>query len=278
MLGFRRPEEPDDFESTVAGARVRVAQKAVGGSLCDRDFPKLWSDFKAHFAKAQHGKCGYCEVRVSGVCDGDVEHYRPKGALQELPQDRARLGKERSHSTRADGRELEWLCDRAYSWLAYEWSNYLLACPSCNQVWKQCLFPILESPRCIPPRETSWETPLLLSPFGSLNPVRHLRFTDLGSIEPREESPYGRATIDTCGLDRETLRMSRSEKAKQAYGLVAKLIEAQASPEVDEREEQKILKDIRRLGHPSTIHAGMVRSIVETETCVAWEELIGSND
>lgn len=52
--------------------------------------------------KAQHGKCAYCERKLVRT-DGDVEHYRPKAAVQQGRQD----------SPRVPG----------YYWLAYKWSN-----------------------------------------------------------------------------------------------------------------------------------------------------------
>lgn len=53
-----------------------------------------------------HRKCAYCESLVE---DFDVDHYRPTGAVAESP----------GHS--------------GYYWLAYDWTNLLPACRSCNQ-------------------------------------------------------------------------------------------------------------------------------------------------
>lgn len=51
------------------------------------------------------GKCAYCEEYTNP----DVEHYRPKGRVEE----------DKQHS--------------GYYWLAYEWSNLLPACELCNR-------------------------------------------------------------------------------------------------------------------------------------------------
>jgi len=48
-----------------------------------------------------HGKCAYCESRITTIYSGDVEHFRPKGG--------------------------------GYWWLAADWGNLLFACPFCNQ-------------------------------------------------------------------------------------------------------------------------------------------------
>lgn len=48
-----------------------------------------------------HGKCAYCESRITTIYSGDIEHFRPKGG--------------------------------GYYWLAADWDNLLFACPFCNQ-------------------------------------------------------------------------------------------------------------------------------------------------
>ena len=49
-----------------------------------------------------HGKCAYCESRITHVDYGHIEHYRPKAGPSGRPD------------------------------LAFEWSNLLLACGICN--------------------------------------------------------------------------------------------------------------------------------------------------
>ena len=56
-----------------------------------------------------HGKCAYCESRVSGTQPTDIEHFRPKGGVQE---NAAHPG---------------------YWWLAMSWSNLLPSCIDCNR-------------------------------------------------------------------------------------------------------------------------------------------------
>jgi len=58
-----------------------------------------------------HGKCAYCEGSVSGGHDGDVEHFRPKGAVE------------------IEGRSSK----PGYYWLAAAWDNLYLSCMHCNQ-------------------------------------------------------------------------------------------------------------------------------------------------
>ncbi|WP_305972255.1 MULTISPECIES: hypothetical protein [unclassified Mameliella] len=60
-----------------------------------------------------HGKCAYCEIRYEGSQPVDVEHYRPKGGIEEFP----------GH--------------RGYWWLAASWTNLLPSCTDCNRRRRQ---------------------------------------------------------------------------------------------------------------------------------------------
>ncbi|MCA0184562.1 MAG: HNH endonuclease [Proteobacteria bacterium] len=56
-----------------------------------------------------HGKCAYCETFYSASAPVDIEHYRPKGAVNE----------DEGHS--------------GYWWLAMAWDNLLPSCIDCNR-------------------------------------------------------------------------------------------------------------------------------------------------
>lgn len=60
-----------------------------------------------------HGKCAYCETYYAAQAPVDVEHYRPKGAVEDDPD----------HS--------------GYWWLAMDWQNLLPSCIDCNRRRKQ---------------------------------------------------------------------------------------------------------------------------------------------
>lgn len=57
-----------------------------------------------------HGKCSYCESKITAIYSGDIEHFRPKGKIQGATPSKP-----------------------GYFWLASEWENLLFACPFCNQ-------------------------------------------------------------------------------------------------------------------------------------------------
>lgn len=74
--------------------------------------PLLKSELKKVFKK-----CAYCESLYDHVSDGDIEHFRPKGQVNEKnPQ------------------------SPGYYWLANNWDNLLLSCMHCNQRRKHQLY------------------------------------------------------------------------------------------------------------------------------------------
>jgi uncharacterized protein (TIGR02646 family) len=87
------------------------------------------STIYAHFSvkelliRDHYGKCCYCE-RLVGQ-EGDVEHFRPKSAIQNKPGD----------SPQRPG----------YYWLVYDWQNLYFSCKPCNQLYKRTFFPLQSS-------------------------------------------------------------------------------------------------------------------------------------
>ncbi|MFT3771429.1 MAG: hypothetical protein QM820_38940 [Minicystis sp.] len=266
MFRFHRADAPEGFEARVAIARKAIADRVDAGQcLDDEHFPDLWSEYKRHFWRVQFGKCGYCECKLREP--GDVEHYRPKKAIQALPDNPDLWGKEIDDGTNVEGRRPTWISPWGYHWLTYAWSNYLLACERCNRAWKRNLFPIAETERSVPPDPGVPETPLLLNPFEGEEPTAHLAFDRYGQIRPRNGSLHGWETIRTCGLDQESLRDRRADKARVAFQLIRELARTTG-------EEKRIARaKLHDMGRPSSEFAGMVRSIFETETCCRWRDM-----
>ena len=66
------------------------------------------------------GKCAYCESKFKYVYIGDIEHFRPKGAIiNVIPPGSRRLNR--------------FIHKVGYYWLAADWNNLLLSCQLCNQ-------------------------------------------------------------------------------------------------------------------------------------------------
>ncbi|MFO7564782.1 MAG: hypothetical protein R6X02_19210 [Enhygromyxa sp.] len=112
-------------------------------------------------ARAQHGKCCFCESKVQHVADGDVEHFRPKAGVRQA----------RSEPLEKPG----------YYWLAYDWANLYFACQSCNQRNKQNLFPLADPTRRVRSHhghaKLDEERPLFIDP-GCDDPEQILGYRD----------------------------------------------------------------------------------------------------
>lgn len=263
MLRFRRPPRARDFETTVRDARAAV--KAAIEATGPPSFPELWKKYKANFSRAQSGKCGYCEVHVLASYWGDVEHFAPKGAVWELKADPATWGKETADLAQVTGRERDEVSNVGYWWLAYNWKNYLLSCMICNTAWKGSFFHVSNTPRSLPPHENIVEGATLLNPFEKVDYDNHLRFDILGQVQGI--SDRGIDTVRTVGLDREQLRRSRSEKARQCHSLALRLVNS------SEETKSESYRDFLELGRKEHVHAGMVRILFAQLTLTTWNDL-----
>ena len=204
MIRISRPKRPPAILDTNGKGRKER------GKLCRayartpeayRDRPKAFEfdrrvyghrTVKDALIKAQHGKCCFCESKFLHVGYGDVEHFRPKGAVRQS----------RGASPGRPG----------YYWLAYEWPNLLVACPRCNREGKGDVFPLADaSKRARSHRDDlAQEEPLLINPAED-DPEQYLSF--------RQEAAYaidgnlrGKATIEVLGLNREWLIERRRER------------------------------------------------------------------
>lgn len=135
---------------------------------------------KQSLKKAQYEKCCFCEGKFSGHSRGNVEHFRPKGAVKQ----------DKNSNNQYPG----------YYWLAYCWYNLYWSCPLCNQK-KSTLFP-LENPNSRARShhdDVTDEKPLLIDPGGTENPRSHIKF-----VGPRAHSTtkFGKKTIETVDLNR----------------------------------------------------------------------------
>jgi len=156
-------------------------------------------------------KCGYCESRIHVVATENVEHYRPKGGIDEID-----LVAGTNHV--------------GYYWMGNEWSNLLIACPKCNQQGnKGNRFPL-----CVPATRvfnhppllasgeadlnatlynsvhTSGEVPLLINPEHR-NPEPEFILKRDGELKPKDNSIFADKTIEVCDLNRQPLSTARQK-------------------------------------------------------------------
>lgn len=83
----------------VNGTRTKQGYSVYSGKSVRKTLIKMF-----------RGKCAYCESKITAIYNGDIEHFRPKGKIQNANPSRP-----------------------GYFWLASEWENLLFACPFCNQ-------------------------------------------------------------------------------------------------------------------------------------------------
>jgi hypothetical protein len=153
------------------------------------------------------GKCVYCEIFISDSQRGDVEHFRPKGAVTDASDQpvyvQDKNGVEKKH----------W----GYYWLAYELSNLMPACQLCNQpssgnLGKRTRFPLENETARALYHSDSWdaEKPLLINPLDENDdPAEHLD-VDVDTAMMIPKTDRGRACIDIFGLNkRDQLVVSR---------------------------------------------------------------------
>src|SRR5262249_21376268 len=117
---------------------------------------------EVYFAKDGpfRGRCAYCESYISDFQHGDMEHFRPKKAVTD-ENDAPIL------VTRPDGSKC---AHPGYYWLAYQWSNLLPSCITCNQpgdngIGKRNRFPLQAANYAIAENQIEKEKPLLINPI-----------------------------------------------------------------------------------------------------------------
>jgi uncharacterized protein (TIGR02646 family) len=143
-------------------------------------------------------KCAYCESSISEGAPLQVEHYRPKKNL------------------------IEDINHPGYYWLAYEWTNLLLSCPSCNRS-KSNRFPIMGKRVKSPQNDhKEWkidsesfilEKPLLYNPeFDNLE--NQFKFFIDGSISGKGKNKRSAESIRICNLNRENLKAARKKEVE----------------------------------------------------------------
>lgn len=187
---------------------------------------------------AQHGKCCFCEAKITHISYGDVEHFRPKAGYRQEPQDP--LGRP------------------GYYWLAYDWSNLYLCCQLCNQRFKKNTFPLADpSRRCRNHLgDLHLEEPLFLDPGGATNPEDHIEFLAEQPMA-KNGSVQGWVTIEALGLQRELLREHRFKW----YTMLSMLIDiVQLMP--DAPLGQKALAELNAAVRDDAEYAAMARCLM----------------
>ena len=206
---------PAGWEDRAAEALEQVERAGAVRRTAEVDkYATLWRQLANYLAALSQDKCWYCETRFVRD-DLSVDHFRPKGALYECPD------------------------QEGYWWLAFDWTNFRLSCTFCNERrvdkeggtegGKRTHFPVLPgSPRARPKQRPGNEFPELLDPTCGPDPGL-LIFTIDGGVEPRfddvpEDRGYrhrrARTSIQTYHLDHQRLVRARKRLYRRLRSMV----------------------------------------------------------
>jgi uncharacterized protein (TIGR02646 family) len=231
---------------------------------------------KAALSKMGEKKCAYCEKDYDATQPVDVEHFRPKGAVEG-----------------ANGR-----IQPAYWWLAADWTNLLPSCIRCNREETQPLydgtllktgkgerFPLAdETKRADAIDGEKGETPLLIDPSIE-DPADYIAFVDSDEFciaVPVDPDPAslsfrrGRASIDIYGLNRQGLVEKRSAYRTRARARLATLrrkiyrLDALDPDDAEGREDvsqdiDEALGELRAFLSGADLFTGMLTALIEPE-------------
>lgn len=165
--------------------------------------------------KMSKGKCSYCESDILATYVGDIEHFRPKGEIEEL---------------KATGKSKP-----GYYWLAADWHNLLFSCRNCNQKSKQATataeeiksmgkmnqFPLFDETKRVRSHEDDIEEEekvrLLLNPCKE-NPEDYFSYDiNSGVIKPKKRGEFLKqravSSIKVFALQRVPLVIEREKRA-----------------------------------------------------------------
>lgn len=205
-------------------------------------------------------KCAYCESDYGAMTPADIEHYRPKGAIQLPDGTRRKPG---------------------YYWLASEWSNLLPSCIDCNRsrgheydeghgvTGKANQFPLVdEAKRASLPGGEQHEGPYLLNPTRD-DPDEHLEFIDRGvvraTMQNGGESERGKRTIDVVGLQRPLLVNTRRDRLLDVDGIIKRFERAAEQLDADPQNAyakanlREAITELKAKTQRSAPYAGMAR-------------------
>jgi hypothetical protein len=262
MMSLIRPHAHPDFSSE-AQQRLDELRKiaAASTSITGTHFrkPMLWSVVKhkqALVGDANLTKCAWCETHCEWKRQLDVDHYRPKGEVAHW------IG---SPPLVSDTPPELAPVSAGYWWLAFDWSNYSLACSPCNQGWKRTVFPVRGARAPYGEGMEAHEVALLVDPMSTFRTADHFSWTALGYMNAA--SDRGEATIIACGLNRKQLVGLRS---KTARNVLEELNRLRTGPGEPQRQA------LRGLCAPDAQFAGMNRWWVEHVTGRPWEEIVAA--
>ena len=195
---------------------------------------------KRALLQAQFGKCCYCESRFRATSYGAVEHFRPKGAVQQDPR---------------QGREYP-----GYYWLAYAWDNLLVSCEKCNTTHKRNLFPLGDDTARARSHhdDLNAERPLFVDP-ATEDPRPHIRFRGAAVVAATR---CGQATIEGMGLGRSDLEEARMERLVHLR-LLCKIVELEGIVPIEQVDSAR--RELEEAILPRAKYSAMAQEFLDAD-------------
>ena len=163
-----------------------------------------------------HGKCGYCEIKITEPQAGVVDRFRPHNGVRD---------------------EKEYFKD-LYWWLTYEWNNLIYSCKECHQ-YKANYFPIKGVRASFEGDFLTQEGKLLIDPCNDY-PNDHFFISNKGTITGGTEEAHH--TIELLRLNRSELIEKRLKAIERIDSIIADITEDEVY--VLNKESLKYLQDI----------------------------------
>ncbi len=208
-IAFKEPTT-EDWLKWVEEALEATSQvnATVQGGQKPKFKDALYKRMREVYYDAFHGKCAYCERKFVLDQSGDIDHFRPKGAVTDENDEVVQVEMPGGRAPHP-----------GYYWLAYHWKNLLPTCARCNRptrlpsgklVGKSTRFPVKAKAYAWQPGDEATEAPLFIHPMFDdpavdlgLDPATGLIFA---------RTPRGQVCIDKLDLNREGLPEERRRR------------------------------------------------------------------
>jgi len=237
MIRVRKPREPAKLKSGASLTEQHCTAYNAGTKKIEFDQTIYGhKTVKDALIKAQHGKCCFCEGRFKAHAYGDVEHYRPKGAVKQDKNAEALYP--------------------GYYWLVYSWENLYYSCTICNSRKSSC-FPLVDPTKRARSHSDSLaeENPLILDPGGSEDPRDHINFR---YEIAKGVTNSGRTTIEIVDLNRNDLVEERLDHLNKLRTLlsVVRFCEGKMEPD-DAKLKQDANSQLALAVQPAEVFSAM---------------------
>lgn len=257
-VNFKEPNTPEwqAWKAKCAAETQKLIADVAQGKA--PKIKRLYSKMKAELVAAFHGKCVFCETSVDRM-QGDVEHFRPKGRIDD-----------------SNGKRIP--KHKGYYWLAYDLDNLMPACERCNQpsprngvtYGKRNFFPVNGTRAFGPLDDLALEDPVFIHPVKE-DPASHFKLHSNGYLEGVTDR--GKEMIRVLGLNEGELPAAR----KEVYEDIESKITDFLVGAIDRRDEKRARAFQFLVRHRSgiAVHAMAGRTAIDEreDLFLALEEL-----